>query len=190
MTHFLFLGNLILSKGILVLLDACGQLARLEREFHCNIVGAGTKELSLASLQKEIAQNGLKEHVTTYGAKYGQEKESFWQQANAFILPTFYGNECFPLVILEAMQHALPVISTPVGAIPDMVDEGVTGLLVPTGDAGALARAMRRLMDAPEAARAMGRAGLARFLERHTTQQFEHNLLRILQDALPSPRRQ
>lgn len=190
MFQFLTIANLNASKGVLVLLDSCRLLRepKTQEDFRCHLVGAATAELSAERIRKEIVDCGLETCVIYHGRRFGEDKEALFTKANAFLLPTF--DDCFPLVILEAMQHALPVISTPVGAIPDMVDEGVTGLLVPTGDAGALARAMRRLMDAPEAARTMGRAGLARFLERHTTQQFEHNLLRILQDALPSPRRQ
>ena len=64
------------------------------------------------------------------GRKYEKEKEETFAKADIFAFPTYYNNECFPLVLLEAMQHSLPVVSTFEGGIPDIVDEGEAGFLV------------------------------------------------------------
>ena len=86
----------------------------------------------------------------------------------------------FPLVLLEAMQHALPIIATPVGAIPDMVEDGVTGLIIPEQDAKALAEAMQGFIEHPERIRSMGEAARGRFLQSYTVNRFEQHLLHIL----------
>lgn len=83
-----------------------------------------------------------------------------YRNADALVLPT--RGDCMPLVVLEAMASGLPVIATRVGAIPEQVDHGGTGLLVAPGDRRALATAVRALLDAPDRRRALGRAGRAR----------------------------
>lgn len=86
-----------------------------------------------------------------------------YARSDVFVLPT--AADASPHVVLEAMAAGLPVISTPVGAIPEMVDDGVTGLLVPPGDAGALRAAIERCADPAVRAR-LGDAGHARARER------------------------
>ena len=76
---------------------------------------------------------------------------------NIFVLPSLY--EGFGIAILEAMAAGKPVVATAVGGIPEFVVPGQSGFLVPPGDAPALARAMKQLLDEPEKARAMGRQG-------------------------------
>lgn len=83
-----------------------------------------------------------------------------YRNADVLVLPT--RGDCMPLVVLEAMASGLPVIASQVGAIPEQVAHGVTGLLVPPGDPRALSTAVRALLDAPDRRRALGRAGRAR----------------------------
>jgi glycosyltransferase involved in cell wall biosynthesis len=81
--------------------------------------------------------------------------------SDIFVLPSLVENQ--PVSILEAMAHALPVVATPVGGIPEQVVDGETGMLVPPADAGALAGALERLCADPERRRAMGERGLERW---------------------------
>ena len=179
--EFLYLGNLIPEKGVLVLLEACRLLANEEKSFRCHIVGAGTKELSVEDCRALVDDFNLSDLVEVHGPLYGEEKEKMWKQCDVFVFPTFYHNECFPLVILEAMQHSLPVIATPVGAIPDMVMDGETGVLVPANDAHALADAMARMMEKLSGTCDFGTNSRRLFLENYTVDQFENTLISILQ---------
>jgi glycosyltransferase involved in cell wall biosynthesis len=106
------------------------------------------------------------------------------RDADIFAFPTFYPNEAFPLVLLEAMAAGLPVISTTVGGIPDMVIDGETGLLVPPGEVSSLASALRRLVTDSGLRIRMGQAGRGRFMRHYTLEQYEANLSDLLDHYL------
>lgn len=95
------------------------------------------------------------------GIKAGTEEHTaLYRNADIFVLPT--QGDCSPWAIIEAMAMQLPVISTTIGAIPELVTHGETGLLVPPDSTGALVDAIRTLSGDPERRRAMGRAGRTR----------------------------
>ncbi len=179
MFEFLYLGNLIPDKGIPELLEACHLLAECSPDFICHIAGADTIEMSAETIKERHKLPQLIIH----GAVSGQTKMALWKQAQALVFPTYYHNECFPLVILEAMQQGLPVISTPVGAIPDMVIHEQTGLLIPTHDSKALFHAMRRLMHSDRLARKLGESAATIYRKYFTFSNFENNLIRILAES-------
>lgn len=74
-------------------------------------------EMDAAMFQAEVAKRGLEGMVVYHGRKYGKDKEAFLNGAEIFVFPTFYHNECFPLVLLEAMEHGVACISTTEGGI-------------------------------------------------------------------------
>lgn len=119
-----------------------------------------------------------------WGRKYGDDKEVFWRYADIFVFPTFYHNECFPLVILEAMMYGLPVISTDEGGIRDEVKDGKNGFVVKPQDATAIADAIGRLLDDKVMRERMGEEGRRIFKERFTMKCFENNIKRILIDCI------
>lgn len=177
--HFLTISNLNSSKGTWILLEACHFLQeRGVHDFRVHFVGAGTAEISEEDFLGAIETQGLSDVAQYHGRLYGEEKERLLRQADVFVHPTL--NDCFPLVLLEAMQHALPIIATPVGAIPDMVEDGVTGLIIPEQDAEALAEAMQSFIEHPERISGMGEAARERFTRQYTVSQFEHQLIQIL----------
>ena len=90
-------------------------------------VGGETAEINAMQFVVEVERRKLNKTQLYAGRKVGEEKNTFFQQADIFILPTM--NECFPLVILEAMEYKLPVISTNEGGIPDIVKDGENGLI-------------------------------------------------------------
>lgn len=177
--NFLTISNLNSFKGTWILLEACRLLQKQgASDFRVHFVGAGTSEISEEDLRGSIETQGLSDVAQHYGRLYGEEKERLLRQADVFVHPTL--NDCFPLVLLEAMQHALPIIATPVGAIPDMVEDGVTGLIIPEQDTKALAEAMQGFIEHPERIRSMGEAARERFLHSYTADHFEQRLLRII----------
>lgn len=126
-------------KGHLFLLDA---FARLERkDLHLLLVGEGPMR---SQIEDRIAVLGIGGRVTLTGQRSDPER---WMQAmDVFCLPS-YANEGVPQAILQAMLCALPIVTTPVGAILEAVSDGDTALIVPPRDADALAGAIARLLD-------------------------------------------
>ena len=119
-----------------------------------------------------------------WGRRYGGEKDVFWKDADIFVFPTYYHNECFPLVILEAMEQGLSVISTNEGGIPDIIDNGNSGYTVEKNNSMALASAIELLIKDPELCKSMGKAGRKLFEEKFTEEVFEKRMKECLNDAV------
>lgn len=142
-------GRLVEKKGFDVLLDACAQLARAGRSFHCELVGDGP----LADdLRARAARLGLLDDIVRFHGPLPQrEVRALVAGSAAFAAPCVVaadGNrDGLPTVLVEAMALGTPCVATPVTGIPEVVLDGETGLLVPERDAGALATALGRLLD-------------------------------------------
>ena len=176
--RLLFLSNLLESKGIYVLLEACRMLKEEGVAFHCDYVGGESKLISGEAFRSAIAERGLTDCVTYHGPQYGAAKDRFFREADIFVQPTF--DDCFPLTLVEAMQYRLPIVSTDVGAIPDIVTDGVNGFVCPQRDVDALAEALRKLIAEPQMRVAMGQRGYELYRERMTLEVFEMRFTGLL----------
>ena len=135
-----YLGRLAADKGILETIEAVRILRDRGIDARLTIAGAGA---ALGEIRQAIAAAGLGDRVRLVGALTGAAKQWLWQKTDVFALPT--SREGLPYALLEAMScGAVPVIS-PVGAIPDVVQDEVHGLFVPSRDSRALADALERL---------------------------------------------
>ena len=110
------------------------------------------------------------------------EKYLEFQKADIFVFPSF--NDAFPLVILEAMQFSLPVISTFEGSIPDIIIDNVTGFLVETHNAYRLAERIAILLKDKDLRIEMGKKGYERFINNFTLSHFENNMNKTFQSIL------
>lgn len=182
--HILFLSNLIESKGVFFLLEACRILKEKGIEFICDFVGKDSKDISANQFQERINRMELCDSVIYHGPKYGAEKEEFWQQASLFAFPSF--DEAFGLVTVEAMQHNLPVVTTDEGGIPDIVIDGNTGYICERKNAQQLADKIELLLKSPNLRKKMGEAGRKRYEECFTSDIFENRLKESLRIALSS----
>lgn len=180
-TQLLFLSNLFVSKGLWVLVEACRLLKQKGLYFKLNIVG---KEANIGfdELNKKILELELENHINVLGGKYGYEKYEILNNCDALIHPTC--NDSFPLVLLEVMQFGLPIVSTYEGAIPEIVDDGVTGFLVPQKDSDALAQKIEILIKDKELREKMGQAGREKFLEKYTLEKFEQNMKKVFKEVV------
>ena len=179
---FLYLSNMMIEKGVYVLLDAVKELKNRQLFFECHYVGAWS-DVTEEAFKKKVYENGLKELVFAHGPKYGSEKEFFFNEADIFLFPTFYHYETFGIVNLEAMQYSLPIVSTPEGGIPDVVVDGETGFLVPQNNSKELADKLELLIKQPELRLKMGIAGKERFENLFTLNKFERRLIEIIKEA-------
>lgn len=179
----LYFSNLIESKGVYVLLDACQMLKDRNIPFRCIYVG-GEGDITAIQFGNKVWQMGLQNDVFYQGKKFGLEKEKAFAEADIFAFPTFYHNECFPIVNLEAMQFELPIISTFEGAVPEVILDGVNGYLVPQRNVEILAEKLEVLILNPELRNEMGSAGKKMYEEKFTLEIFEKRIVEILQTVL------
>lgn len=179
--QILFLSNLIVSKGVFVLLEACVMLKKKEIPFECVFIG-GEGDLTAAQFNERVIQLGLSDQVSYQGKKYGEEKNQAFLEADIFAFPTY--EDCFPLVLLEAMSYSLPVVSTFDGGIPDIVENGITGFLVSQQDAVALADKLELLIQNPGLRLSMRAAGRKKYEQEFTQDIFENRLVEILHKVI------
>ena len=165
------------------MLEACKILKDKKKNFHCHFVGKWS-DVTESDFNDRVINLNLKDKVTAYGAKYGKEKNEFLQIADVFVFPTYYNNECFPLVLLEAMEQGLPCISTNEGGISAIIDEAKTGYVIDKHNPQMLAERIEYLIQYPDTCRAMGIAGREKFIREFTLERFEYKIKEILQDIL------
>lgn len=170
----LFLSNLIYSKGIIDFLDSISLLRELYKEkLSVKIVGSEV-EIDKFKLNYEISKRNLNDLIEFLGPKYDKEKYEYLKYANVLVYPTL--NDAFPIVILEAMQFGIPVIATKEGAIPEIVDDDITGFLVDKHKPEQIAEKLKILFENDELRTKMGIAAKKKFLEKYTIEVFERNL--------------
>lgn len=180
--HLLFLSNLIEEKGVLVLLDALKILIDKNIFVNCVVVGKETKEIDANRFAKEVDNRYLNQYVFYRGPKFGNEKERYFMEADLFVFPTM--NDCFPLVLLEAMSYSLPCITTNQGGISDIIEDGVNGLIASEGDPESLALCIEQMIQDPEMMFRMGESNYTKFLANFTSNVFEHNITECILKSL------
>lgn len=181
--NILFLSNMMKEKGVWDLVESCRVLKKNGRPVKCHFVGKWS-DITEEIFAAEINKRGLKEYASAYGAKYNGEKDTFLRKADVFVFPTYYNNECFPLVLLEAMEQGIPCISTNEGGIPAIIEDGKTGYIVEKHSPEEIAKKIEYLIDHPEKRIAMGKAGKEKFLKEFTLDKFENRMKDILEDCI------
>lgn len=191
--NMLFLSNMIEEKGVWILLEACRLLKERKFSFVCRFAG-GWKDITEEVFYRKTTAYGLSvetphhpnahAEIIALGPQYGKDKTDCFRQADLFVFPTYYSKECFPLVLLEAMQCQLACISTPEAGIPSIIDESKTGFIVSKRDSTALANAIERMINNRELCFRMGKAGRKKYEELFTKEKFEKNLMKILMENI------
>jgi glycosyltransferase involved in cell wall biosynthesis len=174
MRRILFVGRFDRQKGVDVLLEAMGHL---RNEAFAYLAGAAVLGDSAASQ--------LPDNVRTTGWLSPARLESYYRTADVLVIPSRW--EAFGLIAAEGMRAGLPIVATRVGALPELVDDGVTGVIVPPNDSRELAAAIRGLTDSQIAT--MGSAGREVFLHRFTMDRVHRQLLELYQTELSRDRR-
>ena len=161
-------GRLAEQKGQLLLVQAAAILKKEQIPFHLVLVGDGPMRPDVESL---IARNGLSDCVVITGWRTNQQVRQELEKCRAMVLPSFA--EGLPVVVMEALALQRPVIATHVAGLPELVESGICGYLVPAGSIDRLADALRTVLrEDVHRLRAMGRDGAARVRTAHdaTTQ--------------------
>ncbi len=161
--RFVAVGRLVEKKGFRYLVEACHHLQRSGLNYQCLIVGDGPEREALSHRIGELA---LTDRVQLLGSRSQAALREILADGGTMVLPAVIGTsgdrDGLPTVLLEAMAMALPVISTRVAGIPEIVVDGETGRLVPEKDPRLLAEAMAEMLRDPERARTWGEQGRKR----------------------------
>ena len=137
----LFAATLYKEKGYLDLVDAFAQVHKKHSDWKLLIAGNGSQEEGLTRVKRHT----LGDSVVFLGWIKGEEKDAIFRSASIFCLPSYA--EGFPMAVLDAWAYGIPVVTTPVGGIPDIVKDGVNGLLFTPGDVDVLANHLNRLIE-------------------------------------------
>jgi glycogen synthase len=152
----LYVGRLDAVKGIDVLLRAAEIVLRSIPRARVVLVGGSHPSLPVTALRRMILAHNLEHAVTLTGHIPTVGLEGWYRRATVFAFPSFY--ETFGIALLEAQAYGLAVIAANTGGLPEIVRDGITGILVPPGDASALATALIRLLRDPLLREQLGRA--------------------------------
>jgi glycosyltransferase involved in cell wall biosynthesis len=174
--RLLFLSATFRTKGVIVLLEAFRSLATVCPNVELEIVGSSSPAVD-DEIAARIDEHGLRERVFQRGSLYGDAKQSAYARADVFVHPSL--RDYFPLVLLEAMCSGLPIVSTRVGAIPEIVADGKTGLLCDANDAPGLAAAMEKLVLDHDMRRRCGVAARERYEREFSIERFSGRMREV-----------
>ena len=149
----LFLGSIAEKKGVFDLLEAVADLRARYPRLRLVLAGVGEAQ---ARVKERARALGISEQVELPGWIDASARDAWLAKADVFVLPSYY--EGLPMSVLEAMAAGLPVIASDVGGIPEVIQDGVDGLLVAPGAVPALVRAIAKLLAQPALRESMGKA--------------------------------
>ncbi|MCR9126517.1 MAG: glycosyltransferase family 4 protein [Rhodobacteraceae bacterium] len=174
----LFVGRLAAVKGVPVLFDAMADVIAAHPDVHLVLIGDGPER---ASLERQCARMGLSAHVTFAGYRSQAEVATALSETDIFVLPSFA--EGVPVVLMEAMAAQVPVVTTRIAGVPELVQDGVSGLLVPPGAVAPLGEALRALLADADRRRAMGASGREKVTADYVSAQEAGKLLALFREA-------
>jgi len=169
----LFVGRVSREKGIRSLFEA----ARVCSDIPFLVAG----NFEAMPEARELAPA----NVTLLGAVPSQELDALYEKARVFVLPSVW-YEGFPTVLLEAMSHGLPMVCSRIGGLPEIVDDGITGLLYEPGNVDELADRIRALWQNPALCQKLGEAGLRKVREDYAADRLLDRLLEIYENLIGS----
>lgn len=169
-------GRLAPAKAQHVLVAAIDRLARAGRKVRLRFVGDGPDR---AGLERDVAERGLGAHVFFEGRQNADRVLELYRESDIFALPSFA--EGIPVVLMEAMAMEIPCVTTWITGIPELIRDGVDGLLVPPSSDEELAEALARLMDDAPLRRSIGQAARLRVMEHYDLNRNTAALAEILQ---------
>lgn len=174
------LGRLTEVKGLEHFLVAAKQLLRYRQDLHFLIVGEGPLR---PSLERRVKVLGIADHVTFLGHR--DNPYSVLSEMDVFVLPSLH--EGIPMVILEALALARPVVATNVGGIPEVITDCIHGLLVPRADPTALAEACTKFLDDRDLAERCGRAGQLRVQQEFSADSMSGKVAALYRELVGQP---
>ncbi len=177
----LFVGKVEPRKGYMTLLQAAPLV--LDKYPDVQFWFAGHGELEQA--RDEAERLGIAASVRLLGWTDSETLNSLYQESSVFCLPSY--GEGVPMSVLEAMSHGTPVVSTPVGGLPEIIVDGANGLFVNAGDAASVGRGILRLLEDPAYAESVACAGKRTVQQACGVEAVERRLLQLFQGLTSQP---
>jgi glycosyltransferase involved in cell wall biosynthesis len=177
--RLLFVGRLAAVKGVPVLLDAVAQLSQDHPDAELVIAGDGPDRQRLESRAKDL---GISDRVRFLGYQSQSQVRKLLRETDVFAMASFA--EGVPVVLMEAMAAGVPVVATRIAGVPELVDDGACGFLVPPGDTEALAERISLLFDDPASRNRFAGAGRAKVEQEFNLSTESQRLCQILTGAL------
>lgn len=179
----LFVGIIKESKGIWILLEAAVKLKRKNIAFQIELVGKPESYKIEHAIKIFLDKENLKDRVKLHGVKVGKEKGMIYHQSDIFCFPTFFESEGLPIVIIEAMQYTLPVVTTSWRGIPDMIENNVNGFLCPIKNVDIITEKLELLISDESLRKKMGQNGRSIFKKKYTQDIFEREIIHAFENC-------
>ena len=167
-----YIGRLVVEKGIKEAIEALALLNQQDyKNLKFKIAGAGSYEQSLKNLSKEL---NISDKVEFMGPIFGDKKMQFWSNANILVFPSYF--EGLPYTLLEALASGTPIITTRVGGIPEIIEDGVQGLFVEEKSPEAIARAIKKMVSNISCLKSMSQECVKRANERFSIERLSNEI--------------
>ena len=178
--NILFFSNLLPEKGLMNLLLAFVALQPEFPNIRLHVCGASFDSKEDLKIKSFIDQHDLGHKVCMAGPCYGERKYTIFSESDIFVFPSYFEEECMPLVILEAMSAQLPIVATRIGAIPEMISDGTDGFLVSPRDQDQLQERIETLILNPGLREKMGHEAYKKFITHYEPSIFEKKMRSVL----------
>lgn len=186
--HLLSVARLVEKKGLIYAIEAVAQVIKIYPHLKYTIIGGGKLRGELESLVERL---GLSQNVHFTGALTQEETKNYYASADILLVPSVTAlngdQEGMPVVIKEAMSSGTPVVSTTHAGIPEIVQDGITGALVPEKDSKALAEKIEYLLAHPDMCSQMAQAGRKRVEEKFDERTLNEQLQMIYRKQIEVP---
>ncbi len=183
--RILSVARLVEKKGLIYLLKAIRLLVQRNIQVTCTIIGEGPQK---ECMENYIKDNGLENFVRLVNFLSQEQIKNFLAHSDIFILPSVIAKDGdrdgLPSVILEAMLNGVPIISTPVSGIPEIIKDRITGILVREKDGKAIADAVIRLKNSPELYYKITSNGRKEVIEKFDLEENTNDLKKIFEDNI------
>ena len=182
--RILFLSNYFPQKGLMILLQAMNLMIKKKLAVKLDAYGAKQDKNEEQRCHEFVIENNLKNHVDLHGPIFDEEKYKAFERADVFVFPSYFEEECFPLSILEAMNAKLPIIATRIGAIPEMIEDNLEGLLVEPKRPDHILEKMEYLIDNKRSREEMGINAYNKFNVSYSLPVFEEKMNNVFKSVL------
>lgn len=182
--NILFISNLFPEKGVEIAIQAVYMICQRYPGIRLNIYGHFLRPNYKYKIDLLIKNMGLTENILMHGPADKALKETALVNADIFLLPTYFKEECMPVCILEAMQAGLPIVTSNIGAIPDMIKDSKNGILVEPENIKQLTDKLISLIEDQSLRKMLGREARRTFEEQYNYDNFKKSHIKIIDEIL------